>query len=72
MAIRRKFVELKERVETKYIYYIDQNGEEVKILDSEKDKIPAGCRISRWAREQEIVVYRMPVEKFLLHTVCED
>lgn len=72
MAIRRKFVEVRERVETKYVYYINQNGEEVKILDSEKDKIPDGCRISRWAREQEMKTYKMPIEVFLASAITED
>lgn len=72
MSIRRKFVEVKERVETKYVHYLDENGNEVKILDSAMDKIPDGCRIVKWTREQEMKTYRMPIEEFMACAITED
>lgn len=72
MALRRKFVEVRERVETKYVYYIDQNGHEVKILDKERDNIPEGCRVTRWVREQEMKTYKMPIDVFLASAITED
>lgn len=70
MSIRRKFVEVKERVETKYVHYLDENGIEVKIVEG--DKIPEGCRIVKWTREQEMKTYRMPIDEFMACAVTED
>lgn len=70
MSLRRKFVEVKERVETKYVHYLDENGTEVRIRES--DKIPEGCRIVKWTREQEMKTYRMPIDEFMARAVMED
>lgn len=65
MAIRRKYVEVRERVETKYVCFTDASGVEQRIVFDGNTKIPEGCQITRWVREQEMKRYRMPIEKFL-------